>query len=152
MWNAGATWFEHEHRNLTIGLRLIVGVVGVRSDSALPPDRLLVAGDFTSNQVEDLRRVTQGDVRIGLDVVIPDRILRAPPSEATTAYEPSCSTRISGVFLTLPDFAPIVVRTTTGMPFMSFPGATGILDACDLIGGPRRWTGFVLTCDWHVYQ
>src|ERR1700712_2843866 len=45
----------------------------------------------------------------------------APPSEATTAYSPSCSTRISGVLRTFPDFAPMVVSRITGRPLSSMP-------------------------------
>lgn len=57
----------------------------------------------------------------------------APPSEATTAYCPSCSTRISGVLRSLPVLAPTVVSTMMGLPFMSAasapPDAT-YLSAC----------------------
>jgi hypothetical protein len=42
--------------------------------------------------------------------------LREPPSEATAAYSPSCSTRISAFLRSLPDLAPTVVSTITGMP------------------------------------
>src|SRR5689334_5965787 len=39
-----------------------------------------------------------------------------PPREATAAYRPSCSTRISGTLRSLPDLAPTVVRRMTGRP------------------------------------
>src|ERR1700712_4549588 len=47
--------------------------------------------------------------------------LGAPPSDATTAYSPSCSTRMSGVLRTLPVLAPMVVRRMTGRPLSSVP-------------------------------
>ena len=43
----------------------------------------------------------------------------APPLEATRAYSPPCSTRISGVFLILPLLLPRVVTITTGIPVSS---------------------------------
>src|SRR4051795_4268821 len=42
--------------------------------------------------------------------------LGAPPFEATSAYLPSCSTRITGFLRILPDLAPTDVTTTTGTP------------------------------------
>ncbi|CKV43089.1 Uncharacterised protein [Mycobacterium tuberculosis] len=45
----------------------------------------------------------------------------APPSEATIAYWPSCSTRISGVLRSLPVFAPTVVSRMTGFPCSCVP-------------------------------
>lgn len=45
--------------------------------------------------------------------------LGAPPSEATTAYSPWCSTRISGVLRSLPDLAPTVVSRMIGLPLSS---------------------------------
>jgi hypothetical protein len=40
----------------------------------------------------------------------------APPFDATTAYRPSCSTRISAVLRRAPLFAPTVVSTMIGTP------------------------------------
>jgi hypothetical protein len=40
----------------------------------------------------------------------------APPCDATAAYRPSCSTRITGVLRTLPLRAPRLVMITTGRP------------------------------------
>src|ERR1700756_5905024 len=45
----------------------------------------------------------------------------APPSEATIAYSPLCSTRISGVLRSLPVLAPTVVSRMTGLPCNSVP-------------------------------
>src|SRR5665647_959696 len=47
--------------------------------------------------------------------------LGAPPIEATAAYSPSCSTRISGTLRTLPDFAPRVVTMITGISRIVVP-------------------------------
>src|SRR5690606_5521649 len=41
-----------------------------------------------------------------------------PPTEATAAYTPSCSTRMSGTLRTAPDFAPRMVSRTTGRFWM----------------------------------
>src|ERR1700733_7044048 len=57
----------------------------------------------------------------------------APPSDATMAYSPSCSTRISGVLRSLPVLAPTVVSRMMGMPFMSAASAppdSAYLSAC----------------------
>src|SRR5205085_1115439 len=40
----------------------------------------------------------------------------APPLEATAAYTPPCSTRITGFLRSLPELAPSDVITTTGTP------------------------------------
>src|SRR4051812_2935613 len=39
-----------------------------------------------------------------------------PPCEATSAYSPSCSTRIMAILRTLPLLLPLVVTTMTGSP------------------------------------
>src|SRR6185437_6138876 len=57
----------------------------------------------------------------------------APPSDATTAYSPLCSTRISGVLRSLPVLAPTVVSRIIGLPFMSAasdPPDSAYLSAC----------------------
>jgi hypothetical protein len=57
----------------------------------------------------------------------------APPSEATTAYSPLCSTRISGVLRSLPVSAPTLVSRMIGLPFMSAASAppdSACLSAC----------------------
>src|SRR5581483_12167466 len=43
----------------------------------------------------------------------------APPIDATSAYSPSCSTRISGVLRSFPDLFPRVVTMTIGRPVSS---------------------------------
>src|ERR1700743_692945 len=45
----------------------------------------------------------------------------APPLEATAAYLPSCSTRITGFLRSLPDAEPIEVMTITGTPRSTVP-------------------------------
>src|ERR1700733_15339626 len=57
----------------------------------------------------------------------------APPSDATTAYSPSCSTRMSGVLRSLPLLAPTVVSRMMGLPFISAASAppdSAYLSAC----------------------
>src|SRR5271168_5543511 len=57
----------------------------------------------------------------------------APPSEATTAYSPLCSTRISGVLRSLLVLAPTVVSRMMGLPFISAasdPPDSAYLSAC----------------------
>jgi hypothetical protein len=44
--------FEHEHRDLPLRPGLVLRVVGPRFDRALPPDGLLVAGDFARRVVK----------------------------------------------------------------------------------------------------
>ena len=66
-----------------------------------------------------LGAVLELDVRVVAEVVDPEGMLGAPPSEPMTAYSPSCSTRISGVLRSLPLLAPTEVSTTTGRPRMS---------------------------------
>src|SRR5277367_4043806 len=57
----------------------------------------------------------------------------APPNDATQAYSPLCSTRISGVLRRLPVLAPTVVSRMMGMPFISAASAppdSAYLSAC----------------------
>ena len=69
---------EHEDRDHPLGLRLVVGVVRPGGDGALPPLGPLVAGDLAGDHVLVDRPVTQFDVRVGDEVVVPDRVLRRP--------------------------------------------------------------------------
>ena len=89
-----------------VGLRLVVGVVGEGGDGALPPLRLLVAGDLAGDHVLRDRAVLQLDVRVGDEVVVPDRVLRGAAERGHGGVAPSCSTRISGVLRSLPVLAP----------------------------------------------
>src|SRR5690349_9056106 len=50
-----------------------------------------------------------------------DGFLGAPPSEATAAYTPSCSTRMTGDLRSLPLLTPRLVRMTTGSPRIVVP-------------------------------
>src|SRR5690625_1623757 len=52
--------------------------------------------------------------------------LGAPPMEATAAYAPSCSTRMSGILRIAPDLAPRVVRMITGNPRRVPPSAPSV--------------------------
>ena len=67
---------EHEHRDLAVGAALVVRVVGIGGDRALPPQRLLLAGHLARDEVARLRAVLQLHVRIALEVVVPARVLR----------------------------------------------------------------------------
>ena len=56
---------------------------------------------------EGRRPVLERDlVGVGHQVVVPHGVLGRPPLEATRAYSPSCSTRISGCLRTLPLLGP----------------------------------------------
>ena len=57
---------------------LVVGVVGPRRHRALPPGGLLVAEHLAGLVVLGDGAVLQLDPRVRLDVVVPDRVLRAP--------------------------------------------------------------------------
>ncbi len=107
---------QHEHRNLAVRLGLVAGIVRPDRHGALPPDGLLVTEHLAGVVVAGHGAVLQLDPWVLHDVVVPDRIFGAPPSEATIAYWPSCSTRISGVLRSLPVFAPTVVSRMTGFP------------------------------------
>jgi hypothetical protein len=50
-------------------------------------------------------------------------MLRGAPLDATAAYTPSCSTRMTGFLRRLPLFAPRDVITTIGRPMISLPSA-----------------------------
>ena len=58
--------FEHEHRDLPVGLRLVRRVIGPCFDRALPPEPLLVARDLTGDVVAFDRAVLQLDLRVRL--------------------------------------------------------------------------------------
>src|SRR5664280_2615258 len=67
--------FEHEHRDLPVRPRLVLRVVGPRLDRALPPHGLLVARDLARRVVAFDRAILQLDVRVLLEVEVPDGIL-----------------------------------------------------------------------------
>ena len=67
--------FEHEDRDDPGGPLLVLGVVGVGGHGALPPLRPLVAGGLAGDHVHPDRTVLQLDVRVGDEVVVPDRVL-----------------------------------------------------------------------------
>jgi hypothetical protein len=45
-------------------------------DRTLPPDRLLVAADLAREVVTFDRAILQLDVRVALEILVPDRVLR----------------------------------------------------------------------------
>ena len=111
---------QHEHRDLPVGFLLVFGVVRPGLDGALPPHRLLAAEHLASVVFAGGAAVLQLDPRGFLTTLwYQTGCLGAPPREATIAYSPSCSTRISGVLRSLPVLAPTVVSTMMGFPFMS---------------------------------
>jgi hypothetical protein len=68
-----------------------------------------------------VRSVLYLDVRIGDESVAPDRVGGARHDDATAAYVPSCSTRMTGTLRSMPDFAPRVVMTIIGRPRSRVP-------------------------------
>ena len=66
---------QDEDRDLPVRLLLVVGVRRVRGDGPLPPLGLLRAGDLAGRHVLLDRAVLELDMRVGLDVVVPDRVL-----------------------------------------------------------------------------
>jgi hypothetical protein len=76
---------QHEHRNLPVRLRLVLRVRRVRRDPALPPLRTLVAADLASVVLLRRRAVLQLDMGVRDEVVVPGRVLGAPPLEANIA-------------------------------------------------------------------
>ena len=73
-----------------------------------------------------------------------------PPFEATTAYRPSCSTRISAVLRSLPLVAPTEVMTMTGLPWsvLAFPPLLPS-KVFGLLSGPRGRARRILSGQWH---
>src|SRR5690606_15313966 len=69
---------EHENGDLAVGLLLVLRVIGPDRDGTVPPELLLLAGDLARGVVGDLRAVAQFDVRVVLDVVVPDGMFRRP--------------------------------------------------------------------------
>src|SRR3954454_1754325 len=75
----------------------------------------------------------------------------APPIDATSAYSPSCSTRISAVLRSLPLLLPRVVTMITGMPvsrsvLASLPpeasyASTWLRTHADGLGSYSPWRG-----------
>src|ERR1700722_2639950 len=66
---------EHEHRDQPIGLLLVLRVRRVGGDRPLPPRRALVAGHLARGELERVRSVLDHDLRVGPEVVHPDRVL-----------------------------------------------------------------------------
>jgi hypothetical protein len=66
---------QHEQRDLPLGPPLVGGAVGIGRHGSLPPERLLGAGDLARGVVAPGPAVLQLDVRVGDDVVVPDRVV-----------------------------------------------------------------------------
>jgi hypothetical protein len=77
--------FEHEHRDLPVGLRLVRRVIGPCFDRALPPEPLLVARDLARDVVAFGRTVLQLDLRFFFRLWYQTGCFGAPPSDAATA-------------------------------------------------------------------
>lgn len=67
---------QHEERDLPAGLLLVLLVLRERLDRALPPLGLLLTGDLTGRHVPLGRAVLELDMRMSLQVEVPDRVLR----------------------------------------------------------------------------
>src|SRR4051812_44213220 len=67
---------EHEHRDLPFGAPLVVGVRRICGDRAVPPRHLLVAAHLASDHAPNVWAVTELDMRVSLEVVVPDRVCR----------------------------------------------------------------------------
>src|SRR5664280_1814946 len=72
---SGGKWLEYEDRDLAVGLALVVRVVRIRRDRAIPPERLLLTRDLAGGHVLTNGTVLQLHVRVGDHVVVPDRVL-----------------------------------------------------------------------------
>jgi glyoxylase-like metal-dependent hydrolase (beta-lactamase superfamily II) len=68
--------FQGEDRDETVGLLLVFGVGRVGGDRALPPGGAFVAADLAGGRFPLLRAVLELDVRVGEEVVVPQRVLR----------------------------------------------------------------------------
>ena len=130
-----------EDRDHALGLRLVLGVVGIRGDGPLPPHRPLVAGHLAHVRVERLGTVLDDD-RLGVGLAgcsTRPGASGAPPIEATSAYSPSCSTRMSGVLRSLPLLLPRVVTMMIASPVSRSVLASrpaGALVRLDLVAHP----------------
>src|SRR6476469_10987517 len=67
---------QHEHGDLAVGLRLVLGVGGEGRDGALPPLRPLVAVHLAGDVVLRHGPVLQRELGVRLDVVVPGGVLR----------------------------------------------------------------------------
>ena len=105
--SAVQTPFEQEHRDLAVGLLLVLAVRRPGGDRALPPLRALLAlGD--PRDVGVLARGRPGARPRGArgSCGTTSGARGAPPLDAIATYTPSRSTRITGFLRSLPDFAP----------------------------------------------
>ena len=141
---------EHEHRDLPVGLLLVLGVVGPGRDRALPPRGLLVAEDLARLVVLGDRAVLQLDARVRLDVVVPDRMLRRAAQR--------CDHRVLAVVLHphqrgLADLAALGAdggQQDDGLALqLGALGAAGLHVLLGVVAGPVGRAGFVFSGKWH---
>lgn len=83
--SSGCGRFQNDHRDIAIGPFLVCVVVRPHCGGLGPPLGLLLRGDLASDVVAHLGPVLHAHVRVGQQIPVPHRMLRRPPSDATTA-------------------------------------------------------------------
>src|SRR5450759_1995323 len=73
--SSGGVPLDDNNGDLTVGLLLVVGIVGIGLDGAGPPDRLFFAGHLAGHHVPSRRAVLELHLGIGEQVEVPDRVL-----------------------------------------------------------------------------
>ena len=144
-----------EDRDLAGGALLVLGVGRVGGHRALPPLGPLVAGDQAHGGVPRLGAVLDGRRPSGSATRLWYQTgwVGAPPWEATRAYSPSCSTRMSG---DLAELAALVAAgghdddRHAGVEERVALGAARPLVGLDLVAHPLLRARFVLTLKRHA--
>ena len=137
---------EHEDRDLPLGALLVVRVVREGGHGGGPERRALgVVGDLARAELHHLGAVAQRDVRVGAQVVDPDRVL------GRAALRPNQHVVVAGLHPHqghLADGAGLAAlhrHEHDGHPAqLGTLGAVALLDALDLLGDPAGGAGDVV--------
>src|SRR3954451_9045909 len=145
--------FEQEHRDLTLGLALVLGVRRGGGDRSLPPLRALLALELARDHLPLLALVLKLDLRVSEQVVVPDRVggrasLRRDGKVAAVVLDAHqrCLAQLAGLRATAghDDDGP------TGVAKRRRPGPSGRFVRLDLLPHPADGAGLVLTVERHV--
>lgn len=150
--SAAGCGLHDEHRDLPVGLLLVVRVRRKRGDGAFPPLGLLRTGDLTGRHVLLQGAVLELHQGVGLEVVVPDRVLGRPALRGDQGVAAVVLDPHQRRLAELPALRAPGRQQDDGqsrVPQRRPLGAAGALVLLHLLAHPLRRAGFVLAFERH---